>query len=166
MRLKDQKEVEYTKTAIKQLVSLVINQDNVTQGWVKFIITIETALIVVFYYLIVFSMKSDVPNIRWLLNLSLLALPLIGIVTAVALTLIIVRERKWQAWYSKRAGELPAVIFPIMPEPDKAKQIIREMSVGYISRIVVGLTSVIVLFWIIILLFSFCALICGRGVPA
>lgn len=160
MCLKDQENIEYTKTAMKQLVSLVINQDNVTQGWVKFIITIETALIVAFYYLVDLFSKRSVYHLGWIEYALLSILPLLGLVTAIALTSIIVRERKWQAWYARRASKLPTVVFKKIRDKD-AKRILRSIPKGYISCWIIGLAWAIGIFWVIVCILGLYKLKCG-----
>lgn len=138
-----QGETQESNTIGRYLVDLVMNQDQVSQRWVQFLITIEAGLAVALGFL----WGKEKPNLP---GVVLYLIPPIGIFVAGALTWIVVRERKWQAWYVARFNMLPwgDKVFPY----DKGnKGPVRSQPMGRIGQIVFGLGILIAVAWIAVL---------------
>lgn len=81
--------------------------------------------------------------------LSVAVISVLGIVAAIALTVIVVREHKWQAWYVQRFNALPGVA-RAFPEDKPCPGSVEKQPWGFISKVVVTLGCVIVVAWIAI----------------
>ncbi len=136
---------EYIKEALEHLVALIINQDHVAQGWLKFLITLQAALVAAISYLFAFAKQQSFIMITEML------IPIIGIATCIPLTLIVLRERKWQCWYVKRVNALPANIPPIFPKKYGCEGGVDRQHLDYISKIMLWFSSAIIIFWIALL---------------
>src|SRR5882672_11957222 len=140
-------ESEQAVEALRHFVTLVINQDHVAQGWLKFLITLQAGLVAGISYL--FSIATGRPP--WFVNLSAVGIPLIGILTTIALTLVTLQERKWQCWYAHQANSLPGATTLIFPVDYGCTGDIAEQHLDYISRVVILLAITLIMFWTIIL---------------
>ena len=129
-----------TNEAARHLVSLITNQDQVTKTWVQFLITVEAGLVVAFAFLMKSEGNGPFPD--WFIQTGSSLIPAAGILFAIVLTLIIIRERQWQSWYVQRFTSLPNLslseIFPV------EGQLVRAQPIGYIS-------------WVIIIVAALCA---------
>src|SRR5712664_2745878 len=85
------------------LIALVINQDQVIQGWVKFLITIESALAVGLGFILKIGMERA--EFKQFTPWAIVLIPAFGILASIVLCIIIVRERKWTAWYVQQFNE-------------------------------------------------------------
>jgi hypothetical protein len=124
------------------LVDLIKNQDQVGQKWIEFLIAIETGLVVALGFLV---RTPPAQSLRPLLYM----IPGLGILAALALTLIVVRERQWQAWYVGRFNDLPPYKGKVFPT-DKCS--IGTQALGCISWIVILFSCVIALGWVVVAL--------------
>jgi hypothetical protein len=135
------------------LVDLIINQDEIAQGWIKHLISIEAALAVGLGF--VLKIGGEHPGILearflpWALSL----IPMFGIAAAAILCIIIVRERKSQAAYIVKFNALiggtpqPAGdSFSIFPKNSE----IKSMRFGYISRRIMLFVVLVGIFWAIV----------------
>jgi hypothetical protein len=133
----------------KFLIDLIINQDQVTQKWVEFLIAIQAGLVVVLGYLLRSSEtrtqgQSSLPHAAFYL------IPAIGILTTIAISLIIIRERQWTAWYVDRFNKLPGCkddVFPTQSGQVGSKYL-------RLSSIVGGLAIVISLGWVVTIIWA------------
>ena len=129
----------------KYLVDLIVNQDHVALKWLQFLITIEAGLVVALGFLL--KPGSGASPVQSFLRVAVYVIPLIGIAIALALTWIVVRERKWQAWYVARFNGLTGYNGKVFPS-DKGST---SAPVGpRISQIVIGLCILIILMWVFI----------------
>ena len=127
------------------LVDLIKNQDHVAHKWLEFLISIEVGLAVALGFLLRFGGGKNAV----LSNVALYLIPAIGIAVALALTWIVIRERKWQAWFVTRFNVLPGFegrVFPLdKGDPTKT---VGSQPVGRISQIVFILAFLISLGWV------------------
>ena len=104
---------------------------------------------IAFYYLLVLFSQEKLPTV--LLWFFSILLPLIGIVVAVALLLIVIRERKWQAWYVQQIRDLPTQLAIIVPPTDKDPvDHVNKLPIGYTSTVIIGLVVAIIVFWVFV----------------
>jgi hypothetical protein len=82
---------------------MVREQDTLIQNWTKFYLSIQAGLAVALYYL----MSRDSSSALELRIVGNLAIPLLGVVTTIAVTNIIVREHFWQGRYVAQIRKLP-----------------------------------------------------------
>ena len=141
---------ECVKETLEQLVALVINQDHVAQGWLKFLITLQAALFAATSYIFAYSRQDQ----QWFKQIAGLLIPIIGITTCIPLTLITLRERKWQCWYVQKANALPSKIPQIFPPDYGRGGNVGEQHLDYISKVVICFSGTIVVFWILFLITS------------
>ncbi len=140
------------------LVDLIINQDQVAQGWVKFLISIEAALAVGLGF--VLKIGAEKPGLLeqrfapWAMSL----IPFFGVVAAIVLCMIIVRERKCQAAYVQKFRQLQGIETPgKLGELFPTNQDINAQGLGFISSRIMAFTTLIALGWVI----AFIALVRG-----
>jgi hypothetical protein len=135
------------------LIALITNQDQVSQGWLKFLITLESGLAVGFGFILKLK-PAEIPSPKsFLFALAEFMIPLFGIAVSVAGSLIVVRERKWQVWYLKQfkavyqhtANPARPQVFP------EAKDLIGRQEMGYVSKVVVGSAVAVGLAWFAVL---------------
>ncbi|MFH0870949.1 MAG: hypothetical protein V1878_00435 [bacterium] len=126
------------------LVDLIKNQDQVGQKWIEFLIAIETGLVVALGFLV------RTPPTQPLFQLLLYLIPMSGILAALALTGIVVRERKWQAWYVERFNDLSSYKGKVFPT---VRCSIGAQPWGRISWIVILFSCAIALAWVLVILF-------------
>ena|SRR6266571_4293134 len=141
------------------LVELIINQDEIAQGWIKFLITIEAGLAVGLGF--VLKIGGEKPGLLeqrfapWAMGL----IPFFGIAAALILCSIILRERKCQAAYVKKFRQLQGVEPPgTLTELFPTNQDINDQGIGFISSRVIALTVAIAIGWVIV----FIALVRGN----
>jgi hypothetical protein len=141
----------------KLLVDLVKNQDLVAQKWLEFLVLTQSGLAVALGFLArpqaTTSGSVDNAYSRLAADTPLLLIPILGIVFAIALAFIVIRERQWQSYYVRRATALSSIrgrIFPV--NKDDAKSPPAGQPWGVISRLVVGLAFVLVSVWVAVLL--------------
>jgi hypothetical protein len=140
------------------LVDLIINQDQVAQGWVKFLISIEAALAVGLGF--VLKIGGEKPGFLeqrfapWAMGL----IPFFGVVAAIILCMIIVRERKCQAAYVQKFRQFQGVEPPgRLAELFPTNEDINTQGLGFISSRIMAFTTLIALGWVIV----FIALVSG-----
>lgn len=141
------------------LVGLIINQDEVAQGWIKFLVTIEAALVVGLG--LVLKIGGEKPGLleQWFAPWAMGLIPFFGIVVAFILCSIILRERKSQAAYVKKFRQLQGVETPgTLGELFPTDQDIKDQRIGFISSRVIALTAVVAIGWVIV----FIALVGGN----
>ncbi len=99
-----------------ELMKLHVKHDDMVRAWIQFLITIEAALAFALWSVLTFGHRSP--------QLSALAAALItaiAIATAISLTCIIHRTRRWEKWFGRRACDLQRRIgVEIYPEPASA----------------------------------------------
>jgi hypothetical protein len=143
----------------KFLIDLIINQDQVTQKWVEFLIAIQAGLVVVLGFLI---RPADTPHPGQQSppHAALYVISGMGILIAVAIAWIVFRERKWTAWYVNRFNKLPQLtdkVFPSRSDNKKYKTTSDEFTAqksGRTSRIITGLAVLLSLGWIAVILWA------------
>ena len=138
------------------LVDLIKNQDHVAHKWLEFLITIEAGLAVALGFLLRpvdgMNPQQQVVQQQVLPHAALYLIPAIGIVVALALTWIVVRERKWQNWYVARFNALSCFEDRVFPKgKGDPNQPVDSQPVGRISQIVIVLTVLISLAWVAVL---------------
>lgn len=122
------------------LVKLIIDQGHVYQGWVKFLILIESGLFMSLGFIL--KIQETVIPIQ-VLHICFLAIPIFGIFVVWVLRAIIFREKRWQNYYVSQFAVLNPDVFP-------KKDVIKEQKIGYISRIIKIITRFLVIGWVII----------------
>ena|SRR5271157_1752290 len=131
----------------KYLIDLIANQDHVGLKWLQFLITIEAGLVVAFGFLV---KPSDTAR-QLLPRFMVYVIPVVGFAVALALTWIVIRERKWQAWYVGRFNALPEYKDKVFPSDKSSGNTVSAQPLGRISQIVICLGVLIMLAWIFIL---------------
>jgi len=131
------------------LVSLITNQDHVTQGWIKFLITIEAGLAVALAFILKPGNDSTFPD--WFTRSVSIIIPALGILAAFILTDIIIRERKWQTWYVQKYKALPNDFPEVFPGEKGQDVSVDKQPWGYISKRIFWFTVIIILGWLVIL---------------
>jgi hypothetical protein len=134
------------------LVDLIINQDQVTQKWVEFLIAIQAGLVVVLGFLIrptdtAQTGQAVVPHA------GLYIIPVMGILTGCAIAWIVCRERKWTAWYVSRFNALDKLgeqVFPRHGCLGDEKEF-DALPSGRTSKVITGLVGFLLLGWIVII---------------
>jgi len=129
------------------LVNLIVNQDHVALKWLQFLITIEAGLVVALSFLLR-------PESHQILRFAIYAIPMIGIFVAVALTLIVIRERQWQSFFVNRFNALRGCEGKVFPPGKGTDGTVSGQPWGHISMITLGLAVIIILIWIVV----FCSL--------
>ncbi len=141
----------------KWLVDLIINQDQVGQKWIEFLITIEAGLVVALGFLMRPTEGTNAQSgtvIKGPPHATLYLIPAIGILVAISLTWIVVRERKWQTWYVARFNLQPGCANNVFPV-DKGKDgPVASQPLGRISEIIIGLGIIIFLMWIAVIFWA------------
>jgi hypothetical protein len=135
--------------APRYLIDLNMNQDQVAHKWLEFLITIEAGLAVAFAFLL---RPGEGGGTKSLLHSALYLIGAIGVFVAVALTWIVVRERKWQSWYVARFNALSGCRDLIFPMERGNADRVGNQPLGRISQIVIALGVCIVAAWVIVLL--------------
>lgn len=105
----------------QHLVTLITKQDDVVQGWVQHLVTIQAGLVVALGFFLRHVDGKDSPN-QAIPRFYLWGICLFGVVSALALTLVILRERRWQKWYVHQFNELPRELRWIFPRGDEERE--------------------------------------------
>lgn len=133
------------------LINLITNQDIAYQNWFKFLITIESGLAMGLGFLLKMGgqeknavMQLGLPVVKYLI-------PVLGIIVAVFLCIIIVRERRWQAWYVQQYRNLPGDIPVVFPGLIGWKTSIEKLRYGFISKAIMWFVGLIILAWLVII---------------
>jgi hypothetical protein len=140
----------------KFLIDLIINQDQVTQKWVEFLIVIQAGLVVMLGFLV---RPTDTPTVagqKLPPHAALYAIPVLGILVALAIGWIVIRERKWTSWYISRFNDLPGFSGEVFPDKrnNSSKNSVKAHGIGGTGRIVTGLAILISLGWIGVILWA------------
>jgi len=138
---------------LEQLVSLIINQDHVANGWLKFLLTIESALVISFAYLVNFLADKDIGFHILLYCLIIAILPAFGIISIRLLNKIIIRELNWQKFWVDGIRALDSDfprIYSSFREDEKRTESVGESPQGYISKVVNKFSISIIFFWFVI----------------
>jgi hypothetical protein len=139
------------------LVDLIINEDQVAQKWVEFLITIQAGLAVALAFLVRSSetlpggqlvQSSKVPHAAIYLIAG------VGFLVSIGITWMVVRERKWTAWYVHRFNQLPGCHGNVFPADQPVPKSVGSVPLGRFSQIAVGLGSIICLAWVAIMLWA------------
>ena len=134
------------------LVNLVINQDHVAQNWIKFLVTVQAGLAFVFAFFIKAPEVSPGLSVG-VARMIMVCVPLMGLLSSISLTLIVVQERKWQAWYISKFNEIPGnngVVFPA--NYGKGTTTVFRQPLDAISWNITVLGSLMTLIWVVLLI--------------
>jgi len=82
---------------------------------------------------------------------------ILGISAAIAICFIVVRERKWQAWYVQQFNKLPGKLPQIFPKDKNDDMSVSAQRIGYISKVVIGFVVTAVVAWILVFITLVCA---------
>ncbi len=128
------------RTVFVQLMEHIRKQDDLIHSWTKYYLSIQAALAVALSFL----MKLG-PGDGILVNTGSVFIPLLGIVTSIRLTNIILRESMWQGRYIaqiRRLPELPETYredwAPANPDPKRR---------GYVAHQFWWLRNTLVVGW-------------------
>ncbi|HEY5046587.1 MAG TPA: hypothetical protein VII49_01030 [Rhizomicrobium sp.] len=130
----------------KHLIDLIINQDHVAQNWIKFLLTIQSALSIAYWFLAKTAAGACQPLSGYELIALGLLIPFLACTACLTITKITVHERRWQAWYVERFKELrktPHFVFPIEIGA------IAKIPKGYISKVLTGISKAVIAGWIV-----------------
>lgn len=128
------------------LVHLIINQDTTSQEWMKFFFTIQSALAAAYLFgLNIIDRLQWAP--RWFTPAISFIIPFLGIVFAMSLTSIVVRQNQWQAWFIQKYNALPGNADAVFPKDNKPIVSVGDQPDGFATRIVRRLERFIVFTW-------------------
>ncbi|MGB8953231.1 MAG: hypothetical protein WCC06_11280 [Candidatus Aminicenantales bacterium] len=129
------------------LITLIINQDHVSYAWLKFLITVEASLAVGLGFII----KLGGVQKQWFYPWVVILFPTLGILSAIFLSMIVVRERKWQAWYVQQFNKLPGQLPQIFPKDKSIDGPVRKQKLGSISIVVIAFAILVAMAWIVVI---------------
>lgn len=143
------------KTALEQLVALIINQDHVAQGFLKFLMSLQGGLAIALSYFLTLPLRTqpNVPGAESRIFLAVILIASFGIVSTVALTAMVIHERKWQGWYIQCANDLGAEIPQIFPSENLGSRSIHSQRVDPIGRTICLMSAALAFLWILIAVF-------------
>ena len=117
-------------------------------------IAIEAGLAVALGFMLRTSSNSgsgqQVAVQQFTLQAPLYLLPVLGIIVAVAISTIVIRERKWQSYYVGQVTALKTLngrLFPV--DKDDGGKPVSDQGWSYISKVVAGLSVAICASWLI-----------------
>jgi hypothetical protein len=125
--------------AFVQIMENIRKQDDLIHSWTKYYLSIQAGLAIALAFILGFTAEKN----GFLMKVGSLFLPLLGIVTTVLLTRIIVREHKWQGRYIcslNKIKNLP-VIYENAFDPEKP---------GYIAKQFLWIRWFLIAGWIVI----------------
>jgi hypothetical protein len=143
----------------KLLIDLIINQDQVTQKWIEFLIAIQAGLVVVLGFLIRPTSPTQ-PGQVSPPHATLYVIPAIGILIAAAIAWIVYRERKWTGWYVNRFNKLSDLTDKVFPSQanntqyESASQEFKAQPGGRTSQIITGLAVLLCFGWFAVILWT------------
>jgi hypothetical protein len=128
--------------AFSELMGHIRKQDELVHSWTKYYLTIQAGLAIALAFLVRLGPTEGV-----LINAGSLFIPFLGIITAICLTNIIIREQMWQGRYIAQLTQLPLLpeVYKLEwapSEPDPHKR-------GYIANQFHLLRNVIIGGWLI-----------------
>jgi hypothetical protein len=129
------------------LVSLVTNQDQVVHNWVQLLVTIQAGLAVAVGFILKpteNALATTAAVIPWF---AVVAIPILGIFSALALAAIIVHEQKWQVWFAQQFGKLPGLprVFPPCDDPAGT---VSAIPLTFIARVITAFAVGMCVLWI------------------
>jgi hypothetical protein len=131
---------------VKHLVDLIINQDHVAQGWLKFQVTVQTGLMLALSYML----KDG--NILTRYPFFIFIISSFGIIITIFLTSICIHERKWQSFYVSRYNQFKKTE-QIFLFPQSNERGINDQKIGRLGWKIIYLNMFICLSWIVIIIF-------------
>lgn len=132
-----------------KLVDLVINQDHVAQGWLKFEMTLQAGLIVSLSYLLSLSSAENLRNFGCLI-------PAIGVISTIFLTVVCIHERKWQAFYMHRYHEVIGnPTLGCFPKDSYTSNAISRQKIDRIGWSIIALNAAITIVWLYVMYYVF-----------
>jgi hypothetical protein len=143
----------------KFLIDLIINQDQVTQKWIEFLIAIQAGLVVVLGFLIRPTTPTQLGQVSPP-HATLYVISAIGIFIAAAIAWIVHRERKWTGWYVNRFNKLPDLTDKVFPSQannkqyESASQEFQAQPAGRTSQIITGLAILLCSGWFAVILWA------------
>jgi Ca2+/Na+ antiporter len=128
------------------LISLVTNQDQVVHNWVQLLVGVQAGLAVAVGFLL--KPGDGTVEIPWF---AVVAVPVLGIIAAIALVTIIVHEQKWQVWFAQRFTKLPGLpqVFPDYPAHAAN---VSDIPLTFIGKVVVAFGTVVSALWLVLLI--------------
>jgi hypothetical protein len=144
------------RTAIEQLVALVMNQDHVAQGFLKFLVSLQGGLAVAFSYFLTLPSRVQpgaAAGVQSRIFLAVLLIAGFGVISTIALTAIVIHERKWQGWYIQCAHELGAGIPRLFPPENLVSRSIHSQKIDPIGRVICFMSGAVVAFWVAVAFF-------------
>jgi hypothetical protein len=133
---------ELALSAFEQLMEHVRKQDDLIHSWTKYYLSVQAALAVALSFLIKLQPAKGI-----LVSTGSVFIPLLGIVTSICLTNIILREQFWQGRYIAQIRKLPLIpeIYRGEWAPDEPDPELR----GYIGKQFCWLRNSLVAGWVI-----------------
>ena len=138
-------QVADTSDHAKHLIQLVVNQDQVTQNWIRFLITVEAGLAVGLGFIL--QLSDDEQPLQWFAPVVSILIPLLGCAVGVIVCLIVRRERRWASWFVQRFNALPGYAGKVFPTTQAE---VRKQQAGFMSTAVFFLAALIVLAWLLV----------------
>jgi hypothetical protein len=149
-------DITQKKAYSEQLVNLLIATSEVSQAWIKFLITIQGALAAGFGYLL---LLNDVQFTR-MHGFLAGTLCVFGASLAVAITAASVRHAKWQAFYVRKHVALNSTaVFPAHNGDETAPKTVSEIEFGPVAKIIIGMGSLLTGAWTVAIGVVICRLL-------
>ena len=146
---------ELRKTALEQLVALIINQDHVAQGFLKFLISLQGGLAIALSYFFTLPLRApEAAGAQPRILLAIVLIAFFGAASTIALTAMVIHERKWQAWYIQCANKLGNEVPKLFPAENLGSRDIHSQKIDPIGRVICLMSGAMVIFWIVIAIFS------------
>jgi hypothetical protein len=144
---------------ISQLVQLIISTTNFEATWTRFLLMLQAGLAAALWVVVAYAAEHVTPQRpitsqpvesgqrSFFVFVSTL-LPLFGIITCTAITLILIRISRWNAWYIQKTRELSgAYLFPRPREDHAAATDLEHFPIGRRASTVRAMSVLIVIGW-------------------
>jgi hypothetical protein len=116
--------------------------------------TVQSALAVAMAVVLKLVPSADGTLPEWFVVLSVIVIPIVGILVSNLITDINVRERAWQAWYVDSYNELPGNAGKVFPADQKTRLSPDQRQPGYMARLFIRFNRAIIAVWVLVILVS------------
>jgi hypothetical protein len=116
------------------LIDLFKHCDTLIQGWLKTLITIQSALAVAFIFLLKDLAATPSPLPFWFTLILGLLVPALGILSALVVSDMMSREFTWQAWFRDSYNLLCDWDKAVFPSASKTRTEPDQQSPGHVLR--------------------------------
>lgn len=132
------------------LITLFTQQDTLIHNWIKTLLTIKSALAVAFIFLLKDFNVSATSLPRWFGNVLDLGIPFFGIAFSLIIGNFLVRELKWQRWFSDSYNQLHGWDQAVFPSREKRRVEPNDQRLGFLSFKLLVLSWALAVVWCLI----------------